>query len=713
VALGLTNREIAARLFISERTVEWHVEQLLNKLGFSTRSQVAAWVGRSQRDATVMAPRSRGNLPSPLTSFVGRDFELRALLDLVTSNRLITVTGAGGTGKTRLALRLAGELLADFTHGVWLCDLAPIGDPDLVADALAHALEVKRPARKRLHAVREHLRDRSVLLVLDNCEHVLASVAEVAHDLLTTCPGVRIMATSRKPLSVIGEAICGLDPLSETDAIHLFLDRAQAAVPNFELTDANADTIATICARLDRVPLAIELVVPRLRVQSPDDLLATVRDPMWQPRARDRHGSLHAVAEWSYRLMNREEQSLFRRLSIFAGWFDVQDAMAVFPEGDRATPVLLASLVEQSMVGHEQMPTVRYRLLDTLRAFALEELNKAGEQATVRLRHADRLLALLEGAGAMGRAEPRLKVSSMVDDVRAALSAMLQADPERALRLSAAMMPIWRYDCRYQEGLAWNELALAANPANSPQRCRSLFQQAFNLADLGRSVEARNWLREAELIADLPGNEDLRRRTLIARANSNWVAGDFRSALQLGEQAIEEFSQPGDEGELAIALNQTALCLLSAGRLHEGKSHAQRALSLQSLTTPSRMATLDTLAQAHVLLGELQPARRFWQEAIQSGTEIGWKNGIPFCLFGLAFVAGRAGDTESAIRLHFTAERLNAELNLSYHDPISGLESELVGRLMEQVEPAIVERLRLESEELAPEAWPLLVKPAS
>ena len=398
VALGLTNREIAKRLFLSDRTVEWHIEQILNKLGFSSRSQIAAWVVRSQASGVEPAQASwhRGNLPAQHTSFVGRERELRTLLDLVTANRLVTVVGAGGTGKTRLALRLAEELQSDFPDGVWLCDLAPVGDPSLVGDAIAQALELRRAARNRLMAVREHLKDRAALLMLDNCEHVLGSAAETIQELLAACHGVRILATSRSPLGLIGEAICRLDPMPEDDAMQLFEDRAEAAVPNFELDAGHRDTIAAICRRLDGVPLAIELVVPRLRVQSPTELAADLLDPAWQAASGDRHSSLFAVADSSYRLMTAAEQSLFRRVGVFAGWFECEDAAAVAPNAAPATAVLLGSLAEQSMVVREPTGDAgRYRLLDTLRAFAVQRLDEAGELDEVRLDHAEHMVSVV------------------------------------------------------------------------------------------------------------------------------------------------------------------------------------------------------------------------------------------------------------------------------------------------------------------------------
>ena len=703
VALGLTNREIAKRLFLSDRTVEWHIEQILNKLGFSSRSQIAAWVARSQ--VTGASPNSvsrpRGNLPAQITSFVGRERELRTLLDLVTANRLVTVVGAGGTGKTRLALRLAEELQSDFPDGVWLCDLAPVAEPSLVGDAVAQALELRRAARNRLTAVRDHLKERSVLLVLDNCEHLLSSAAETSQELLAGCHGVRILATSRSPLGLIGEAICRLDPMPEDDAMQLFEDRAAAAVPGFQAGAGHGDTIATICRRLDGVPLAIELVVPRLRVQSPAELAADLLDPAWQVKSGDRHGSLFAVADWSYRLMTPAEQSLFRRVGVFAGWFGSADAAAVAAKTTSAIPVLLGSLAERSMVVRE--PTAgagRYRLLDTLRAFAVQRMEEAGELDAVRFDHAEHMVAVVEAGGSGANAGARRKVMAMVDDVRAALTTLLRERPPRALLLSDAMMPTWRYEGRYEEGLAWNDQALAMNPGPSDQRCRNLFQKAFMLIDIGRSNEAQEPLQQAEAIADSQGHEELRLKTLIVRANCRFLSGDFQEGLRLGLEAVDDFERQGDADRLAMARNHTALSLLSMGRLSEGANLARRAIETQPRATPNRMAILDTLAQAHALLGELEQARRCWLEAVESGLEIGWKNGIPFCLFGLALVAGLEGDKETALRFHFAAERLNAEFNIRYVDPIAEPEADLMTRLTNEVGQEVAERLRAESQAL-------------
>jgi predicted ATPase/DNA-binding CsgD family transcriptional regulator len=706
VALGLTNREIAKRLFLSDRTVEWHIEQILNKLGFSSRSQIAAWVVRSQTSGggPPQTSRDRGNLPAQYTSFVGRERELRTLLDLVTANRLVTITGAGGTGKTRLALRLGEELQSDFPDGVWLCDLAPVAEPSLVGDAVAQALGLRRAARNRLTAVREHLKDRSLLLLVDNCEHLLSSAAETIQELLAASHGVRILATSRSPLGLIGEAIRRLDPMPDDDAMQLFMDRAKAAVPNFQLRAGEGDIIASICRRLDGMPLGIELVVPRLRVQSPTKLAADLLDPAWQTRSGDRHGSLFAIADWSYRLMTPEEQSLFRRVSVFAGWFEAEDAEAVAPKAAGAINVLLGHLAERSMVVREPTGDAgRFRLLDTLRAFAVQRLDEAGEVDEVRLNHAEHMVSVVEASGPDGDPAVRRKVTAMVDDVRAALTSLLRVRPVRALVLSDAMMPTWRHEGRYEEGLAWNDQALAANPEPSAQRCRSLFQQALTLIDLGRSNDALKVLHQAEAIADSQTSEELRQKTLLVRGNCHFLAGDLESALRLGQEAIDWYGKQGDEGRLASARNGTAITLLSMGRLREGANLSQQAIGSQQRATPNRMASLDTLAQAHALLGDLDQARQCWLEAVESGLEIGWKNGIPFCLFGLALVAGLEGDKEAALRFHFAAERLNAEFNIRYVDPIATPEADLIARLTDEVGAEVVERLRSESQAQEPD----------
>jgi predicted ATPase/DNA-binding CsgD family transcriptional regulator len=702
IAGGLTNRDIATRLFLSERTVEWHVEQIMNKLSFTSRSQIAAWVARSDADETPhpRGARRRGNLPAQVTSFVGRQRELRALFDLASASRIVTVVGPGGSGKTRLVLRLAEELLDEVGDGVWLCDFALIASSDLVGDAVAQALNVRNTKVDRLDAVKQHLRDLSALLVFDNCEHVLNGAAGAARVLLADCPGIRVIATSRIPLGLIGEAVSHLDPLPQAEAEQLFYDRARAAVPDFRQDGSAARYVSQICQAVDGIPLAIELIVPRLRHQSAEELAASVLDPAWQASTSDRHDNVWALADWSYRLMSPAEQFLFRRLSVFSGWFDASDAAAV-ASGQAHLAVNLGSLVEQSMLQlHRDAQGTRYRMLEVVKSFARRQLQESGElKRTARL-HADHMVRVVERADLMPKPGQgsllRTKVLSMVDDVRSALTTLMKIAPRTGLWLSAAMAISWSAGGRVEEGLTWNANALAANPQASRERCWALLMQSLMLAEAGRSSSAVAYLADAEAIADAPGNSELRSATLVQRARCHDGVGDWETAMSLRNEAIEEFERQGDEFNLVVTLNHSAMTLLYAGRPEEAIPLARRAVEVQRNRDPNFAAPmLDTLAQALLLTGDIAAARRCWIEGAKLSVGTTWE--LSGCLFGLAAVAGLMGDKEAAIRFHIVAERLLAELDATYADPIAAMESELVARVSREVGQEVVERLESET----------------
>ena len=709
IAAGLTNRDIAARLVLSERTVEWHVEQIMNKLGFTSRSQIAAWVARSQAGGRPLqdGARIRGNIPAQVTSFVGRQRELRALFDLAATNRVVTVVGPGGSGKTRLVLRLAEELLDEVVDGVWLCDFALIASTDLVGDAVAQALNVRSTKGDRLAAVKQHLRDKSALLLFDNCEHVLEGASSAARVLSGDCARIRIISTSRIPLGLIGEAISHLDPLPRGEAEVLFVERAKGAAPDFRQDALTAPYVSQICVALDCLPLAIELVVPRLRRQSVEELAASVLDPAWRRSGSDRHDDLWALAGWSYQLMSPAEQFLFRRLSVFAGWFEATDAAAVAP-GRNHQAVNLGSLVEQSMLQLRRgAQGTRYRMLEIMKAFARGELDESGElERTVRL-HAEHMVRVVERADLLPKPGQgslmRTKVISMVDDVRSALATLMKRAPRRALWLSAAMAISWSASGRVEEGLTWHAAALAANPRASRERCWALLMQSLMLAEAGRSSSAVTYLADAEAIADAPGNSELRSATLVQRARCHDAVGDTETAISLRNEAIAGFERQGDDFQLVVTLNHSAMTLLYAGRPKEAIPLASRAVDVQrhrdaSLTTPM----LDTLAQALLLTGDLAAARRCWVEGAQLSAGTTWE--LSGCIFGLATVAGMLGDKEAAIRFHLVAQRLLAGIDAAYADPIAPIEAEVIGRASREVGQEVVERLESETAAVEPES---------
>jgi predicted ATPase/DNA-binding CsgD family transcriptional regulator len=709
VALGLSNREIGQRLFLSERTIEWHVEQILNRLGFTSRSQIAAWVGRTQTGTIVRVPRStrEGNLPAPLTSIVGRDRELARLKELVAANRLVTVTGAGGTGKTRVALTLAAELEPAYPNGAWLCELASLADPALVGDAVAQALGVVSEERAdRLAPVLKHLREGTALLVLDNCEHVLEAASETAQRLLGACPGLRLVATSRAPLGIPGEAVWRLEPLAEEAAIQLFTQRAQAATAGFELSGANAKAVTTICQRLDGIPLALELAAPRLRVLSVEKLAEVILDPAWQSHSAGRHASLEAVANWSYHLLAPEEQAFFRRLGVFAGRFDVEDAARVAPAAAEA-PVLLAGLVEKSMVVAQRQPdgATHYRLLEMLRVFARERLASSGELDDARLAHAELMVRVAERASLdyeEGHVWVRTKFASMVDDMRAALRTLLELRPSRAAWLATALIYLWQFSGRISEGLRWTTAALEANPGPTQERSWLLLAYACLLVDADRREEAEQRFLEAVSIAGSAGDPGMSSELPFPPAVVAMLLGDFAGSEEARRRAVEEFTRRGDLRRSALFLNSLAATLIYQGRLQEARELAERSVEIRRSESVRYHNALDTLAQAHALLGDAEQARACWLEA----TPLAMQEGVAIytikCLEGLAFVAGMRGKKQTALLLHHCAEHLLAEVDIRYTEPLAPKLRDLMARLHKEVGPELAARLRVEGEALTP-----------
>ncbi|MGI8335888.1 ATP-binding protein [Actinomadura scrupuli] len=417
----LTNIEIADSLHISVRTVESHVSSLLRKLGAADRRALAAIGQQAGRDAL---PVRLSGLPAARTSFVGRVREGEALHGALREARLVTLVGPGGVGKTRLAAVVAERAAPSFPSGGWFVDLVPVRS-GFIEQAVAAALGVAEgPQQSLQEAIAERLRDGRALLVLDNCEHVIGAVAAFVDWALTTCPDLTVLATSRERLGLPGERMVPTAPLPvASDATVLFRDRAVAADPEFTAEPA---VVAGICAKLDGVPLAIELAAARSASLGADGLRAALEDSLrllsGGRGAVERHRSLRAVIGWSHDLLDEEERSLFERVAVFAGGFDLNAAVFVARDGDRAVVAdVLGRLVDKSLVVHERA-AARWRLLETVRAFAGDRLAAGEEHADVQeryLRWAQVTAAELEGAVA-GRW--RAEFDAVVDDLRAALA---------------------------------------------------------------------------------------------------------------------------------------------------------------------------------------------------------------------------------------------------------------------------------------------------
>jgi predicted ATPase/DNA-binding SARP family transcriptional activator len=469
--------------------------------------------------------RPRHNLPLELTSFVGRERELAEISALLPLKRLITLTGAGGSGKTRLALRAAREALSDYPDGVWLVELAALTDPALVASAVTAAVGIRAQAGSLLEALKRSLREARMLIVLDNCEHLIETCAQLVHEVLGTCQHVRIMATSRQPLGLASEVswqVPGLDvPSANTElslpdllgcaAIRLFTERANAARAGFCLDSASADTVARICRRLDGIPLAIELAAARTRALNPTDIVQRLDDrfKLLRTGARDamaRQRTLQATVDWSHDLLTEPERVMFRRLSVFAGGWTLADAESVC--ADDALPAeevleVLSELVAKSLVVAESQLAgiARYGMLETLRAYAAERLCAAGERETLGRRHLDHVLALAQDAHERRQStgiDAELEtISAHQDNIRAALGFARSVDPDGMPRLAAASEQLWLAG-NITEGRRWLDQALASATERAHHRVRAL-NTAVGLAQLQQAAEIADRLLDESL----------------------------------------------------------------------------------------------------------------------------------------------------------------------------------------------------------------------
>ena len=408
------------------------------------------------------------NLPAPLTRFVGRETELAQAAALLAEARLLTLTGPGGAGKTRLALRLAAVVAEHFPGGIWFVDFSPLSGSEFVWDQVAVTLGVREPRGGTLaEAVGRRLAGRRALLVLDNCEHVVDTAAEVTAELLSVAGALKVVATSREPLGVGGEVTWTVPPMTEDDAVELFTDRARLARPRFKLRDEDAAAARSICHRLDGLPLAIELAAARTRALAPARIAADLQDhfrllPSGPRTAPGRQATLLASFEWSYELLSEAERALLRQLSVFGGGFDVEAALAVCPVSSLD---LVSALAERSLIVVEERsgePEPRYRMLETIREFAATRLAEAGEVELVHTRHRDHYLELAE------RAEPWLLtpddarwqglLTAEQENLRLAMAWSRDHDePEELARLVAALGWYWGLLNRLTELQRWQE----------------------------------------------------------------------------------------------------------------------------------------------------------------------------------------------------------------------------------------------------------------
>ena len=675
VAEGLTNREIADRLFISVRTVEGHVDEIRSKLGFSSRAQVAAWIARRamlrSSESDVVVSRSLGNLPHDLTSFVGRHSELAQLDELRRATRLLTLTGPGGCGKTRLALQLAARWQSDVPDGVWFVELAGLTTPDSIGIAIARVLDVRElPGLTIEEQLIEALAPSRRLLLIDNCEHLVDAVATLTVRLLRSCPWLSVLATSLEPLDVPGELTWAVPPLSlpepgaplldemsSSEAIQLFAERAAARMPGFRLTLDNLEAVALICRRLDGLPLAIELaagmvaVLPIARIASglDDRFRLLIHGGRGRP---ERQRTLEREMGWSYDLLSPAEQVVFRRLAVFADSFDVDgvSAIAGLGPGDRPGAFdLVASLASKSLL---VVQSGRYRMLETIREFALRRLEEVGE-----LSDCHRSLAeYLQGFVASDVDRPTDGWLELLDSERRNLSVALSwcetNDPQLGLLLATKYYENWGVRGYAGDARSGLQRILTAAGAAAPLAAHANYLIAYFAYRQLDYAAVEKHLSDA-LNAALTGGDtglaarclDLQGKLALARDDIESALASFSAALQMWRDVHDRYR----EAELLLSMGQAHL---TVGEMEAGRDAVEASLTIldELGARDESILQLTMLAGADVLEGRLETARI----ALRQCFAIARRRRDLRCAYAIEVTAGLAAamsQAEAAVRL--------------------------------------------------------------
>jgi predicted ATPase/DNA-binding CsgD family transcriptional regulator len=642
LSAGLSDQQIADELFLSLNTVKWYNRQIYSKLGVSSRTQAIACakdLGVLDSNIKTPLPVSRYHLPAPTTLFIGRSREIAEVKRLLHASRLLTLTGTGGVGKTRLAEWVATEVAEIFADGVCFVDLAPLKDHTLVAKAIAGALGVfEHPTESLLDTLKRALAQRELLLLIDNFEHVIKAVSLVT-ELLAAAPRLKVLVTSRESLRLAGEQEYPVPPLSlpgaeqilpqrltASEAGLLFVRRAQMILPSFEVSDVTAPVIGQICTRLDGLPLAIELAAARCKVFTPQELLerlaGTKVDSPFRVLAggsRDgpaRQRTLHDSIAWSYSLLDEEEKILFARLAAFRGGCSLEAIEAVCSEG-LTIDVLdgLASLVDKNLVQQKEMPggELRFAMLEMIHEYAREQLRASGEEASLRRRHGEYFVALAE------RADPEFRLTGYeqwsarleldLENIRAVLEWSLNGgDVTLSVRLAGALCLFWYGNGYHVEGRRWT-------------------QQLLERLDEVPLVYHPKFLLSAGHMA-------------------------FMYGLDMGKplfiQALDVSRELGDRPQMAWALALLGYTMLRDSQASTPIVEESLALFRDLHHQPGMAQALNILGEIARFSGDDSRARRMYEECLAISQQTGERRRIVFMYNNLAFIALHQGEAERA-----------------------------------------------------------------
>ena len=651
------------------------------------------------------APGSPNNLPAERTRFIGREKELAECRRALGETRLLTLTGIGGCGKTRLALRIAEGQLESHPEGVWFVDFAPLTDASRVAETVATALGVREVAgRSLLDVLQQHVRGKRLFLILDNCEHLLTAIAELADALLRSGEAVRILATSREGLGIDGERLFALRSLAvpsqtaggdsravgSVDAVKLFVDRAQTAFHGFSLTEENAGAIAEICRRLDGIPLAIELAAARVRMLSPDQIRGKLNDRFRlltgaSKTALPRHQTLRATIQWSYDQLSPAEQRLFHLLSVFAGGWTLESAARVSGEDADEFEVLdlLSHLVDKSLVlvDRERGNELRYGVLETVRQYAQERLAETDEAQPARRRHFREFRALAErayGERFIREEKWAAVLETEHDNLRSARDFVRSSDNESYLELAGTLAWFWQARSHLLEGREHLTAALAGSAAGEPRpaRARALWGLANTMTWQGDAAAARPWMEEALSVWRQIGDFKEVGSALEGIGWAQIIGGEDEAALATFEECLALQRKEGDPVLINRAMVALAQVLVALRRVAEARSMASEIIAYAKAHDDRRSlhSGCHFLADCALIEENCGESLRLYSDSLAHAQAIGDRLEMSFEVQGVAMSLAGVGDSENALALAASAkaewERIGVDLHIRFWDAL-------------------------------------------
>ena len=610
--------------------------------------------------------RGLHNVPAGITSFVGRRQELAEIKHLFSGSRLLTLTGMGGVGKTRLALRVAIDIQRAFPDGVWLAELASLEDPALVTHAMFDALDLRdQSARWLVATLAEYLATKHALIVLDNVEHLLDACAVLADTLLRSCPQLRILVTSRRPLGISGEVSFTVPPLPSPEAVRLFAERAVSVVPGFAVTAENEATVGQLCKQLEGIPLAIELAAARLNVLSVEQLLVRLQDRFallttGSRTALPRQQTLWRTIEWSYGLLSLDDQMLWQRLTVFSGSFDLE-AIEHVCAGELLAPEAVLDqvgrLVDQSILVRDATRNpVRYAMLESIRQFGREKLHESGG-ADFRRRHRDYYRQLVTAMQPFGASQVQWfdRLSLEHSNLRTALDYCL-TEPGQAdagMELASALWLYWETRGRLSEGRRWIDQFLSSGSGPSAVRARALWTAGYLAVVQGDVPAAQALLQESRDLSAALGDGRSAAFSIHFLGRALLFVDNLGGAAALTEQAIVLHRQAGDETGLGFALVQLAIIRCFQRRAADAIRLLEESADISNRHGErwNLSYVLWALGFATWLAGRADDAAELELRALRLKRDIDDRVGIPLCIEAMAWIAGSAGKQDRAAAL--------------------------------------------------------------